>query len=43
MKTTTHVLYWNSKGAVWNDKEGDEAVLIKFEVVDTMTVPPKRK
>ena len=40
--TITRVLYWGSKDPVWNDKEGDEARLIKFGVVNRVTVPPKK-
>lgn len=37
-----HQLYWNSDRCVWNDKEGDEATLIKFSVVNRVTVPAKK-
>jgi hypothetical protein len=39
--TVTHKLYWNSEQCVWNDKEGDTAVLINFNVVSSVSVPAK--
>ena len=41
--TTTHLLYWNSKDPVWNDKEGDNAILIKYGVVTRVKVAPVKK
>jgi len=40
--TKTKVLYWGSEDPVWNDKEGDEARLIKFVVANRVQVPPKK-
>lgn len=36
---TIHRLYWNSEEAVWNDKGGDKAYLIKYSVADDIDVP----
>lgn len=41
--TITHKLYWNSDACVWNDKEGDEAILIRYGAVNKVVVPPHKK
>ncbi len=38
---TVHILAWNSKECIWNDKEGDKVTLIKYEVVDSYTTKKK--
>ncbi|SEO68296.1 hypothetical protein SAMN05444671_4159 [Flavobacterium sp. CF108] len=35
-----HLLHWNAKECVWNDQGGDTATLIKFDVINSVTVPP---
>jgi hypothetical protein len=41
-KTITHKLYWNSDECVWNDKEGDEATLFKFSILNRVIVPARK-
>lgn len=38
-----HRLFWGANDCVWNDEGGDKATLIKFEVINTVTVPPVEK
>lgn len=38
---SVHLLAWDSKECIWNDKEGDKATLIKYNVVDSYTTKKK--
>jgi hypothetical protein len=35
-----HNFYWGSQTCVWNDKGGDKASLIRWNLVNDVTVPP---
>lgn len=40
---TVHCFYWQSDKCVWNNNGGDTASLIKFNLVNSVTVPAVKK